>query len=257
MSAKANQTRKEFEEFLVSKNQADIPRWLKVVDFGLKTLLQSVGELKESQEVYDVTDLERVDSWRDKMRSEQAWQNIDEQNGGLLRQALNRYRQFIESLDWDNHHPSGLKSAKPIANDDDTEEPEPGVKISRQKSTILITGEVTEGEASEVTVTKYERSRLARKLCIEAYGSTYRCEVCGFRLSDKYGSRDGREAYIEVHHIAQHAVRSKESGNHAVNYRTELIPLCPNCHRMIHHLKDHTISPDELREIIQAHERKG
>ncbi len=72
-----NDIREKFRAYLNDSGVKDAERWLSVVDFGLKVLLQAVGELKEDQEVYDVTDLERVDKWRDMMRSEQAWQHID------------------------------------------------------------------------------------------------------------------------------------------------------------------------------------
>lgn len=256
MNGKINKIRETFKSFLTEKNGENALRWLNVVDFGLKVLLQSVGELKETQEVYDVTDLERVDDWRNKMRSEQAWQYIDEQNNGLLSKALRQYWKFAERLDLVNNSTKGFQAAKPVGEDDDIDEPEPGVKISKKRQTIFISDGVTEGEATEVTLTKYERSRLARQLCIDAYGGTYSCEVCGLKLADKYGHREDKEDYIEVHHIVEHAEKSKQSGSHEVNYRKEMIPLCPNCHRMIHQLKDHTISPDELRDIIHDYEHK-
>lgn len=256
MSSASTDIRDKFRIFLNEQGVNDTSRWLNVVDFGLKVLLQSVGELKKNQEVYDVTDLQRVDDWRNKMRSEQAWQYIDRQNNGLLSKALTYYYRFVESLDLTDNSTKGLKPAKPIETIDDMQEVKPGIKVSNSRDIIFIDPNVTEGAAKDITLTRYERNPLARQLCIDAYGGTYRCEVCGFKLSDKYGSRQGKDDYIEVHHLEEHAAKSKTEGEHPVNYRKDMIPLCPNCHRMIHYLKDHTIHPDELREIIHTHERK-
>ncbi len=256
-----NDIREKFRAYLNDSGVKDAERWLSVVDFGLKVLLQAVGELKEDQEVYDVTDLERVDKWRDMMRSEQAWQHIDRQNHNEPSKALRHYRKYIEALDTERNSIKRFAPSKPADKSDDTETPLPGITVSKSRNSILIDSDrnpdISEGEAMEAHVTRYERSRLARQLCIEAYGSTYRCEVCGLRLADRYGHRKGKADYIEVHHIIGHADSSRKKGSHGVNYRDELIPLCPNCHRMIHHLKDHTIHPDELRNIIAENERKG
>lgn len=253
--------REKFRAYIIESGIKEPEQWLGITDFCLKVLLQAVGELKEDQEVYDVTDLERVDEWRDSMRTEQTWQSIDHQNHGKPSKALQLYRKFIERLDIDRNSAKRFSAAKPIVSPYDITTPLPGIRVSKKRHTILIDSDenpdVREGTASEVHTTRYERSRLARLLCIEAYGSTYRCEVCGDRLADRYGHRKGRPDYIEVHHINRHADRAKAEGTHEVDYRKELIPLCPNCHRMIHHLKDHTIHPDELRRIIEENEQKA
>lgn len=247
----------EFREFLSEKLVENPQHWISVIDFVLKSFLYEVGELRTSQEVFEVTDLDRVNDWRDKMRSEPTWRDYDCAHGGNLSKALRLYAQFIENLDRISQSPKGLKPARPLSVEPAFEEPEPGIRVSKRDETIYIDPALKEGDTTGTVSTRYERSQLARRLCIDAYGNTYRCEVCETKLADKYGSRANKEDYIEVHHIVEHAERSKKEGAHAVNYRTEMIPLCPNCHRMIHFLKDHTITPEELREIIHANERKN
>lgn len=62
----------------------------------------------------------------------------------------------------------------------------------------------------------------------------YNCMVCGKNMKDKYG--DIGNGYIELHHKIPYA-------NMAVNdtrmlNKDDFCVLCPDCHRMIHKLKD-------------------
>lgn len=257
MKRELHEIRDKFRNYLTEKGIDNSGHWLRVINLGLAQALYAIGEMHENQDVFSVTDLDRVNEWRDKIRSNPSWIELDRQSKGELSKALRLYAHFIENLDRLSQSTKGLKAAKPMAVETAIAEPEPGIRISKRDETIYIEPTVKEGDSTEAVTTRYERSGFAKRLCIEAYGNTYRCEVCGTKLSDKYGTRDNKEDYIEVHHIVEHAERSKQEGSHAVNYRTEMIPLCPNCHRMIHFLKDHTISPEELREIIHENERKN
>ena len=108
---------------------------------------------------------------------------------------------------------------------------------------------ITEGMRKEYAMTRYERNPLARQRCLEHYGPHCICQVCGFDFEAVYGSRENAGPYIEVHHIHPHSEASK-SGEHTVDCARDLIPLCANCHRMIHLLKPYLLTPDELREIV-------
>ena len=72
-----------------------------------------------------------------------------------------------------------------------------------------------------------ERNYKARNKCIEIYG--YTCYVCGFNFKKKYG--DLGKDYIHVHHRKPLSQNAKE---HTVNPESDLVPICPNCHAMIH-----------------------
>ena len=50
---------------------------------------------------------------------------------------------------------------------------------------------------------------------------------------ERYGEI-GKE-FIEIHHLNP---ISETDGEHEVNPATDLIPLCSNCHSMIHRLED-------------------
>lgn len=100
-----------------------------------------------------------------------------------------------------------------------------------------------EGAPHQVTVNAYERSVGARAACIAHWGLT--CVACGFNFEKFYG-KVGR-GYIHVHHLKPLAsVRS----DYVLDPVNDLVPVCPNCHAMIHRA-DEPYSIDEIREMIR------
>lgn len=89
-----------------------------------------------------------------------------------------------------------------------------------------VIGEEEGGAFSEV-VRKYERSRYNRALCLKYYG--FMCRGCGDKLAEKYGPI-GTDV-IHVHHIVP---VSQMGGSYQLNPIKDLIPLCPNCHTIVH-----------------------
>ena len=105
----------------------------------------------------------------------------------------------------------------------------------------VITGEL-EGEKQELLQTKYERSRKNRALCLTFYG--YSCQGCGINMEVEYGNL-GKE-FIHVHH--KKPVSS--SGVAVVDPVEDLIPLCPNCHSIVHRTNP-PVEIERLKEIIK------
>ncbi len=85
----------------------------------------------------------------------------------------------------------------------------------------------TEGHMRQVHLTIHERNVSARQKCIEHYGTT--CAICGIDFGQVYGPVG--EGYIHVHHITPLSEIGQE---YEVNPITDLVPVCPNCHAMIH-----------------------
>ena len=84
-----------------------------------------------------------------------------------------------------------------------------------------------EGAKQTVLVNRYERNPEARAKCIEFHKA--RCKVCEMSFEETYGffTKD----FIHVHHITPlHQI----SESYDVNPETDLIPVCPNCHAMLH-----------------------
>ena len=87
-----------------------------------------------------------------------------------------------------------------------------------------------EGASKKISVNSYERNSAARAKCIEHYG--YKCIVCSFDFEKTYGSI-GRN-YIHVHHIVSLSKIKKE---YKLDPVKDLVPVCPNCHAIIHRTK--------------------
>ncbi len=102
-----------------------------------------------------------------------------------------------------------------------------------------------EGAKKIVTVNSYERNRVAREICIKIHGT--KCKICDFDFEKVYGELG--KGYIQVHHIIPISEISRE---YKVNPETDLIPICPNCHAMIHRNQDRVLEIEELRAIIKA-----
>ena len=101
-----------------------------------------------------------------------------------------------------------------------------------------------EGKAVRVDYLRRVRSAINRQRAIEIHG--VECAICGFNFQKTYG--DLGRGFIEVHHLKPLGETEEEA---EVNPVTDLIPLCANCHRMIHRGKDGAISLDELRVIVK------
>lgn len=97
-------------------------------------------------------------------------------------------------------------------------------------------------------VTLYERSPLNRRLAIEIHGVT--CIVCNFNFASKYGLIG--DGVVEIHHKTPVHLMNREK---VVDPRTELVPLCSNCHTMVHST-DPPIPIDELKRSIETNAAK-
>ena len=76
-----------------------------------------------------------------------------------------------------------------------------------------------------------------------------KCEVCGFDFEAVYGELGA--GYIEVHHK-----KPVSDGERITDLNKDLVMLCSNCHRMIHRGKDHMITVEELKSIIDSAHKK-
>ena len=115
------------------------------------------------------------------------------------------------------------------------------IGIEEEEATSDQVGEL-EGVLSTQIVNKRERSPKNRLLCLEYHGD--KCVICGFESTKKYPHLS---SVIEVHHIQP--VSSLSAPRH-FNPKTDLIPLCPNCHRAIHAKRPTPYTPEELLQIV-------
>lgn len=114
-------------------------------------------------------------------------------------------------------------------------------RIVKSKKTIVLPYSeiVTEGEYA-LTITKTaKRSQRLREVAIEhfSHNGIIACDCCGFEFKSYYGDIYGKSC-IEIHHlkpIFQYAgVSIIQTIDDALK---NLLPVCPNCHRVIHRNK--------------------
>ena len=101
-----------------------------------------------------------------------------------------------------------------------------------------------EGKSKDIVQTRYERNPAARKRCLDYYGCS--CEVCKFNFEEHYGGIG--KGFIHVHHRNQISEIGKE---YDIDPIRDLIPVCPNCHAMIHSKRPaYTIA--EIKKLKRA-----
>lgn len=103
--------------------------------------------------------------------------------------------------------------------------------------------EYSEGAQSQALITTYERNKKARKVCLNYHG--YACKACDMDFEEVYG-RLGRE-FIHVHHLREVSSAGKE---YKLNPKKDLIPLCPNCHAMVHR-KSPPMPVEKLKRVLR------
>lgn len=101
---------------------------------------------------------------------------------------------------------------------------------------------VFEGGVSVSVIKRRERNPRNRLLCLRIHG--HHCGICGQDPAEKYGSE---VSIIEVHHLQP---LSLNDGPAPYDPATDLMPLCPNCHRAVHTRRPVPWSPTELRERL-------
>ena len=102
-------------------------------------------------------------------------------------------------------------------------------------------GNFMEGAVTTVLVNRFERNKEARQRCIDAFGVS--CIVCEFDFQQRYGGRG--KGFIHVHHLLPLSLISAE---YVVDPESDLRPVCPNCHAMLH--RGELITPDELKLLL-------
>lgn len=103
--------------------------------------------------------------------------------------------------------------------------------------------DLLEGVQKVLTITTYERNKEAREKCIEIHKCM--CAVCGFDFEKTYGNFG--KGYIHVHHLKP---ISEIRTEYKIDPENDLVPICPNCHSIIHRDKNKILTINELKDII-------
>lgn len=128
------------------------------------------------------------------------------------------------------------------------------VDVRTPVGTIVNPGEdppkevLIEGGKTRVMVDAYERNWKARQACIGFHGAA--CVICGFDFSRVYG--DIAKDFIHVHHVK---AISEQDGPYEVDPQKDLVPVCPNCHAVLH-MRTPCYEVDEVRSLLGSANRE-
>jgi len=101
-----------------------------------------------------------------------------------------------------------------------------------------------EGAKKQITINAYERNPIARSKCIQIHGT--KCVICGFDFGAFYGAEF--KGKIHVHHIKPlHLIDE----TYEVDPEHDLVPVCPNCHMVLHSKQDGIFTIKEVQEMIE------
>jgi predicted HNH restriction endonuclease len=113
-------------------------------------------------------------------------------------------------------------------------------------------------EEGELTVTNRSiarRSALLRRAAIKRFADqngSIACAGCNFRAEAAYGAN--ARGMIEIHHTQPLYLRT------GVGVRTSIaealalvVPLCPNCHRVVHMDRTRCMPVSELKQLVTEH----
>ena len=105
----------------------------------------------------------------------------------------------------------------------------------------------TEGLVEKVVTNRYERDPRNRQAAIGKHGT--RCFGCDLEMQEQYGeiARD----FIHIHHTRP----LSKTGGPITPDLADLIPLCPNCHAVVH-LEDPPLTIRRLRRLIGSAARR-
>ncbi len=126
-------------------------------------------------------------------------------------------------------------------------EPSRKIELFDENSTV------TEGTQAIVQTKVYKRSNKLREKAIQFYtvDSRIKCQACCFDFEDFYGEY-GRN-FIEIHHQKPVFQFDGDDIEKTINKALEnVIPVCSNCHRMIHRRRENPLSLEELKQYIQV-----
>lgn len=118
------------------------------------------------------------------------------------------------------------------------------VPVGADIGSASATSTVQEGAVTRVEVNRYERSPAYRAICIATRGTT--CHVCGLSFGETYGPLAA--GYIHVHHLIP---VSHMTPGPPFDPLTDLVPVCPNCHGVIH-LQDPPLSVEQVRDMVHG-----
>lgn len=147
---------------------------------------------------------------------------------------LDSHKEALDYLLQDNFNYEDVKTA--IDN----------ISLCGENKVLPLEEIVSEGSLVTRTIQTRERSTRLRKIAIEHFtcNGEISCHCCGFNFPTFYGQRYGQDC-IEIHHVKPIFQYEENTFEQVAEKALEnLLPVCPNCHRVIHknHIGSESIS---------------
>lgn len=176
------------------------------------------------------------DRVRDRIATNREMAAMDEETELMYSVHLKTYSQFLESKSFRNLFKRKINL-----------EGNGKVSQSQQEPEVLKFRKETEGERKHITkeMDIIRRNPQLRQQCIDRYG--YQCQCCGMDFAEIYGEALGAN-FIEVHHLK--LISTFKTEGIPEDFVENLVPLCSNCHSMIHHIEQ---SEHPLRDLREAY----
>jgi 5-methylcytosine-specific restriction protein A len=114
-----------------------------------------------------------------------------------------------------------------------------------EDNTDFVREDNKEGRQTYYYSKKYERNYSNRLEAIEYHGT--KCMICGFDFERVYGERG--IGFIEIHHINPLSNLEEET---LINPKKDLIPVCANCHRIIHREKNNVLTIEDMKKLLDS-----
>ena len=211
-----------------------------IADFTERELADFIRQYADFRfkSVFEELDHNYYDRVREKIATNGEMRAADKEADNMYSFHLKQWTSFLESKAFKELFKKKRSSdEKPKATD--TAEP--------AKPLASPFREETEGERKHIVkeTEVVRRNPQLRQQCIERYG--YQCQCCGMNFAELYGEELGAN-FIEVHHLKP--ISTYEEDGIPENFLENLVPLCSNCHSMIHHIKD---SEHPLRDLREAY----
>ena len=192
--------------------------------------------------IYACLDHNFYDRVRNKIATDREMAALDKETELAYSVHLKAYSDFLKSKAFRNLYKRKInlegagKKTKPA--------PTPSVPEFREE---------TEGErkhiAKEMEVIR--RNPRLRQQCLDRYG--YQCQCCGMDFAEIYGEELGAR-FMEVHHLKP--ISRFEKDGIPDDFVENLVPLCSNCHAMIHHIGNSEHPLRDLREAYKGEKKE-
>ncbi len=164
------------------------------------------------------------------------------EHGKKFLQENNALMRYLFTNDFNYEDVKSTLSSVPYSSSQESRE----LVIPFDENLIIYEGITTKSEQII-----YQRSTELTNMAVEKFTNNGEivCTVCEFNFKVMYGPLG--DGYIEIHHVKPICCYEGSEQNKMIfNALQNVVPLCSNCHRMVHRKKN-PLSINELKQITR------